>query len=95
MTEKKLGVKGYLQRKKENEGVLQDKNIHSVRRTWTLLVLFSTDKQEWPHNSASGQHREIAHVVTPIYLVSGFLRHFFHKRFVILKMVCLIFQYEY
>lgn len=58
MTDNKLEVKGYLQRKKENEGEPQGKETHPVRRKLT-------------HNSASGQHRELAHVVTPVYLFSG------------------------
>lgn len=81
MRDNEREVKGYLQRKKEIEGQPQGEETHPGRRKLTLLVLFSSDKQEWTHNPARAQNREIAHVVTPVYLFSGFCFFFFLKAF--------------
>lgn len=100
MRDNEREVKGYLQRKKEIEGQPQGKETHPGRKKLTLLVLFSSDKQEWTHNPARAQNREIAHVVNACILILGFLfffslRHFFPQEICYSESVLsLIFQYE-
>lgn len=47
-----------------------EKEAHPVRTN--PLVLFSINKRKWTRHSASGQNREIALIVMPVFILQVF-----------------------
>lgn len=80
--------KGQFQRKAEDEGK-HGEGSSPYRKRLILLNLFSTNKTG--HIILWVDKTEILLIFLGLYLLSGFLMHFFHRGFVILKMGWVLF----